>query len=150
MSGYEFTVPGRPVAWQRPGSARNGRRFDTAQNQAAKAAIGMAARAAGVRPTEGPVILRVSFTFKRPKSHLNAKGELRKGKPKHHIYKPDTDNLTKLVKDGLNGIAYEDDAQVVMSRAAKFWTTDGESETRILVVHVDSEAQDQDNERQTA
>lgn len=35
------------------------------------------------------------------------------------IYKPDIDNIAKLILDALNGIAYEDDAQVVILQCAK-------------------------------
>ena len=36
--------------------------------------------------------------------------------------RPDVDNLIKALFDGLNGVAWEDDAQVVEVKASKVWT----------------------------
>ncbi len=44
--------------------------------------------------------------------------------------KPDSDNIAKIVCDGLNGVAYQDDKQVVDCRVVKKWT---EGEERIEV-----------------
>lgn len=40
------------------------------------------------------------------------------------IKKPDGDNVLKCVMDGLNGIAYKDDTQVVEMDARKYWSTE--------------------------
>ena len=36
--------------------------------------------------------------------------------------KPDTDNIAKIICDGLNGIAYKDDKQIVSLTVLKVWT----------------------------
>ena len=36
--------------------------------------------------------------------------------------KPDIDNICKCIMDGLNGVAYEDDTQVVALIAYKYWS----------------------------
>ena len=41
-----------------------------------------------------------------------------------HIKKPDVDNLVKAVLDALNGIAYEDDAQIVSIVASKKYASE--------------------------
>jgi Holliday junction resolvase RusA-like endonuclease len=41
-----------------------------------------------------------------------------------HIKKPDTDNLLKAVLDGLNGIAWADDSQVIRVSASKEYSTE--------------------------
>lgn len=38
------------------------------------------------------------------------------------ILKPDADNIAKIVCDGLNGIAYKDDKQIVSLTVLKVWT----------------------------
>ena len=36
--------------------------------------------------------------------------------------KPDADNIAKIICDGLNGIAYKDDKQIVSLTVLKVWT----------------------------
>lgn len=75
---------------------------------------------------DGPLALTVVARFARPRSHYLGSGALtsagqripRPGK------RPDLSNIVKLVEDALNGLAYEDDAQIVDVRAAKVWTAD--------------------------
>ena len=57
-------------------------------------------------PLEGPVWLTVEATFAYPKAFS------RKQRGHWKTSKPDLDNIVKLVKDALNGIAWADDAQV--------------------------------------
>ena len=59
--------------------------------------------------------VRVDITVERP---------LPKSRPKrvtweHDTFKPDCDNVAKLVLDGLNGVAWHDDAQVVSLHVRK-------------------------------
>ena len=66
------------------------------------------ADAGGVKlPSGVPVQVIISIT-------RNVRGDLRKrqGDYQPDIDKPDADNVAKLVLDALNGVAYEDDAQV--------------------------------------
>lgn len=66
------------------------------------------ADAGGVKLPKGvPVQVIISTT-------RNVRGDLRKsqGDSQPDIDKPDADNIAKLVLDALNGVAYEDDAQV--------------------------------------
>lgn len=39
--------------------------------------------------------------------------------------KPDADNIIKIIADALNGVAYNDDKQIVMCSCGKYYT-DGE------------------------
>ena len=92
MTVLRFVVPGEPRPKQRP---RHGNGFtytplDTVQ---AERKIKAHARQAKVRPLSGPVALEVRF-FRATKRRC------------------DLDNLTKLVQDALNGIAYRDDSQI--------------------------------------
>ncbi|MGB6231196.1 MAG: RusA family crossover junction endodeoxyribonuclease, partial [Litorimonas sp.] len=57
--------------------------------------------------------------FKLPQ-RLHSRDPRRMGSP--HAIKPDGDNLAKLVKDALNGLAYHDDAQVSTTIVEKQWS----------------------------
>ena len=60
---------------------------------------------------EGPLKMILIFRLQRPKGHYGKRG-LRPSAPKHHIVKPDLDNLEKGLKDSLEGLCYKGDQQV--------------------------------------
>lgn len=49
--------------------------------------------------------------------------------------KPDIDNILKVVLDGLNGIAYKDDKQVVLTQCKKFYTAKNSLPGLLVYVH---------------
>lgn len=124
-------VPGIPKPWRRTGYNPNtGRRFVTRKDLADREPVGAAW--AHECPSFGPepVRLVVEFVFPRPKSHFGTgrNAHLVKASAARFPAKNlgDLDNLTKLVKDALNGIAYDDDSQIVQMLAAKRWAAVGE------------------------
>jgi Holliday junction resolvase RusA-like endonuclease len=130
-----FEVPGNPAALKR---ARIGRRgafasmYDPQENRDAKATLAVfASKAMGKRaPMTGPLALNVTFYFVRPKS------KRRKRPPDPFPYpdgRPDVDNLIKLCADGMTGIVYKDDAQIVTCVAMKLWAQDNRPHTVIRV-----------------
>lgn len=56
--------------------------------------------------------------FSKKKRQLASYGEIRPAK------KPDCDNIAKIILDSLNGIAYEDDKQIIDLKVAKFYSDD--------------------------
>ena len=70
---------------------------------------------------EKPLKIHIRAFFEIPKSYSNFKrakcltGEIRP------TVKPDTDNISKNIKDALNGIAYPDDKQIVSETVEKFY-----------------------------
>lgn len=62
---------------------------------------------------EGPVVLELHIYRTLPKSRP------KRVKSEPDTYKPDIDNIIKSVMDGLNGVAYKDDSQVVEIKAVK-------------------------------
>ncbi len=115
-----FTVPGEPVAWAR--ARQHGKHFFTAPHVTAHKALVQAAalRNIAVWESTGPFIIECHFCFGRPKSWSKKKRE----ETLHHLSKPDVDNLVKLIKDALNGIAWVDDSQVIQVHATKSYSTD--------------------------
>lgn len=111
MTRYAFEVPGKPCAKARPRMTRNGRAYTPEKTVNAETAIRLTAQAQGVTPLKGPIEMRVVAVFPVAKSWTKSRREAAlKGAP--HVSRPDADNIGKLVGDALNGIAYDDDAQV--------------------------------------
>ena len=75
------------------------------------------------KPLEGPLWLTVKASFHYPKAWSVRKRALTNWKDS----KPDIDNIVKLVKDSLKGIAWGDDAQVAVLRECSkeyiLWTS---------------------------
>lgn len=121
-----FVVQGDPVAWAR--AAQSGRRKYTPERQRAHMKrIAQLAKAAGVRPLDGPVYLEVVCIYSVPQRYrrknksLTEKGLALVGTWK--TTRPDASNELKIIEDALNGIAYHDDSQICAPRPHKIWGT---------------------------
>ena len=132
----EFIVPGQPVPKGRPKFARRGKgvvAYTPAKTAAYETLVQHAAGAAmaGRAPTARPVKLVVNLALQVPASWskkrraLAIAGEIRATK------KPDADNVLKGLKDGCNGIVWNDDAQVV---CIELWKAYGESPGAVVSV----------------
>jgi len=73
--------------------------------------IGWEAKLAGARIHKNPVRIKIIFIMPRPKTV----------KREYPSVAPDLDKLIRAVLDGLTGIAYEDDGQVVEIQAHKIY-----------------------------
>jgi crossover junction endodeoxyribonuclease RusA len=106
-----FFVKGRPVP---QGSLKfiNGRPIHARATDLAvwRADIARNAEVFGYTPVSGGVKVSCSFVFLKPKSVKD------RNLP---WVKPDLDKLVRAVLDGLTGVAYEDDSQVVIVEAKK-------------------------------
>ena len=71
---------------------------------------------------DGAVRLKVLAFFKPPKSASKKKQAAMLGQ--YYTHKPDGDNVLKIVKDALNGVAYHDDAQVADEQCCRFYGTE--------------------------
>lgn len=121
---YQVYVPGHPMAMPRPRKFANGfvnlRSKDLVQFKATVKAAIPAASNGPLFPT-GPVELTIWFLLQRPQCDFvgkrrqagNLKSTATTSESTFPAMTPDVDNLAKFVMDGLNGIAYRDDAQVV-------------------------------------
>jgi len=90
-----ITIPGRPVPKARPRLGVRGRMayiYTPPATKEYEKLVGWVAKATGCRPVKMPVAVVLDVYIKR---------------------KLDADNIAKSILDGLNGIAYEDDDQVV-------------------------------------
>jgi Holliday junction resolvase RusA-like endonuclease len=126
MTVVQFKVPGQPVAKGRPRiSTRGGfaRAYTPQKTVAYEGLIAMAGQDAfeGSALIEGPIYLVVTATFQIPASwSKKRKAQLATG-PAWHTSKPDGDNILKAVGDGLNGVIWKDDSQIVQSKMIKIY-----------------------------
>lgn len=125
VNRIHFTVPGQPVPKGRPIAGRgfNGHTtlrtpektviYENLVRMQADAAMAMRA------PLPGPIRLDIDILLQVPASWSNRRqtkaieGDIAATK------KPDADNVLKALKDGMNGVVYVDDSQVVEIRVSK-------------------------------
>lgn len=75
---------------------------------------------------QGPLFVDITAFFSIPKSYSKAlKKAIENGEIKP-TKKPDADNIGKVVMDALNGVAYEDDKQVIDLRVTKKYSSERE------------------------
>jgi Holliday junction resolvase RusA-like endonuclease len=88
-----------------------------------QAAVGLAAEIAGVRPAGPgePIAIAMNFRMQRPKYHLTKAGGLGSQATQYPTQIPDLDKLERAICDGLKGVAYRDDSQIVRVVKLKAW-----------------------------
>jgi len=124
MKEINFMIPGEPVAKGRARAfVRGGKVGHYTPNKTAvyeKTVATLASVAMGGNPPiEVACRLKVDFFMPIPKSWSLKKQLLAIAGEIKPTSKPDVDNLIKAVKDGLNGVVWLDDSQVVEIVAVK-------------------------------
>lgn len=132
----EFTIPGKAVAKQSFRYTRDGRKYTDkdVKNYANWVKLCFKTSYQGFVPSsffEKPLKVHIQAFFEIPKSYSKKKRELAIAGEIRPTVKPDTDNISKNIKDALNGIAYPDDKQVVSETIEKFY---GESAYTIVSI----------------
>lgn len=110
----QFTIPDAPTPKGRPRIGKKGHAFTPAKTKIAEAHVSWLCKQAmrGRKPIPGPVAVEMHFTMANRR-------------------RTDIDNLVKLVLDACNGIAYDDDHQIIELRAIKQF--DGEPQTQVTI-----------------
>lgn len=110
----DLIIDGEPQGKARPRFVKaTGHTYTPQKTKDYEKAVAWAYKAAGGEMFSGAVRLVIGAYFKIPKRGVQ--GLL---KP---LKKPDADNITKIILDGLNGIAYKDDKQVVSLTICKYY-----------------------------
>jgi Holliday junction resolvase RusA-like endonuclease len=125
----EFFVPGNPLAlkrhrtFQRPGM-KYPMQYDPSKSDK-QDFLAKAMQNKPATPLSGPLRMFCEFRFARPTSHYGTGKNSDVIKPCHVLIlkdnKPDLDNLVKFVLDSLNGVFWQDDAQITNLEAKKIW-----------------------------
>ena len=128
-----ISIPGKPVGKGRP-------RFSTAGGFAKtytpkktvdfENLVRLAWMQVGAAKLDGDIVAVIDAYFPIPKSVSKKKRLELERKPYPH--KPDADNICKVILDALNnGIAYDDDAQVVSVVVRKLYSDDPRTEVTL-------------------
>jgi Holliday junction resolvase RusA-like endonuclease len=119
-------IPGKPIAWKR--ARRNGKRyFHEKPHQDERARV--QALFVDVECIDHPLVVVIAATYALPKAYHRVR---QPGKSRPKMSRPDVDNIAKFYLDALNGVLFEDDAQVVKLVASKrFGAQDEPAHVRI-------------------
>ena len=80
-------------------------------------------------PVDGLLYVRLDFYVQIPRSWSKKKKEEKEGK--HCDNNADLDNYVKATLDSLEGKYYNNDKQIAMIRARKYWSNDGRIEFKM-------------------
>jgi len=114
----KIVIPGRPVPKGRPRFGRGGNVYTPKRTRGYEELVGWYAKQCMTEPLEGNVALHI------------------KAYVANNIF-PDLDNIAKAIMDGLNGVAYKDDRQVMCLTVQRLR---GEERVEILLEEVDADA----------
>jgi Holliday junction resolvase RusA-like endonuclease len=121
-----LTIPGEPVGKGRPRFTKVGRTYTPKKtSDYEKTVRDVYQDASGGYPIAAerePVKVEILAYFGIPKS---APKKTRLAMLLEQLFptkKPDADNIAKIIKDALNGLAYHDDAQVVVLHVEKHYS----------------------------
>jgi Holliday junction resolvase RusA-like endonuclease len=131
-----FQVEGTPVPKGRPRFARRGKfvstyspkttvDYESKVSDAALTAMG------SQKPLEGPVVACIYITLPIPASYSKKRTQACLLGQERPTKKSDIDNFVKAIFDGMNGIVFTDDSQVVSLHATKVWGTVGMVEVMV-------------------
>ena len=99
---------------RRPKFNRKGKAYDPKANKSEARAIREAwEEQVGEWKSDGPIGVAIDVFRKLPK------GRPKRVESESDTFKPDVDNIAKAVLDALNGVAFDDDSQVVRLRCSK-------------------------------
>ena len=120
-----FSVYGDPVPKKRPRFTKTGRTYTPKETMTYEAEVAaIAKRAMGTtEPLETPVAVYVYVNMPVPMSYSKKRSEACLNGSERPTKKPDLDNAIKSVLDGMNGIVYKDDSQIVSLHATKRYDT---------------------------
>lgn len=118
-----FIVLGEPVAKGRPRFTRTGKAYTPKKTKDYEKKVRETYEKGGY-PYFGrsPVRMEVKVFMAAPKSTSKKKLQMMKNGFIRPIKKPDLTNIVKSIEDGLNGVAYEDDSQIVEMNAEKYYS----------------------------
>ena len=134
----EFKIPGKAQAKQRPRMGRSGIVYTPKETLVYENYVKMCysdyANQFGWLPYENQVRAEIEVLVAVPKSDSKAKKKAKIEGAIRPTVKPDCDNLAKSILDSLNGLAYQDDKQVVELVVKKYYAENAEVKIKLSEV----------------
>ena len=134
----EFKIPGKAQAKQRPRMGRSGIVYTPKETLIYENYVKMCysdyANQFEWLPYENQVRVEIDVLVAVPKSDSKAKKKAKIEGAIRPTVKPDCDNLAKSILDSLNGLAYQDDKQVVELSIKKYYAENAEVRVRLTEV----------------
>ena len=148
ISEVGFAVYGEPVPKQRPRTVRNSDKYGRAnvhtytpsktKEHEKKIAYVYKSIYGDFKFEKGvPLLVVVQFFMRMPGSAKKKDEEAMLSGEMRPTKKPDIDNMLKLVTDALNGVAFEDDSQIVDTMCKKHWSK--EPRTEVFIARLDND-----------
>jgi Holliday junction resolvase RusA-like endonuclease len=119
----KFTIPGPPHGKERPRLTKTGHAYTPAKTKeyeirGKKEYIAQC----GGKLLFGSLVMKILAYYPIPKSATKTQKEQMQCSIIRPTVKPDADNICKIVADLLNGMAYDDDSQLVFVSVAKYYS----------------------------
>lgn len=119
----KLTIPGKPLGKQRPRVLKNGIAYTPQQTVNYETLVKQLYITEHFqKQLNGPIKATIIAYMPMPKSTSNKKKEQMIAGIIAPTKKPDWDNIGKIITDALNGLAYEDDKQIVDARVVKLYS----------------------------
>ena len=136
-----FYVEGNPKGKARPRFTNQGgfaRAYQTKADKEWEEKIRTAFLDAGGTKIDGFCSVDIKARFGIPKSYTKKEKQHILAHNEPYTKKPDIDNIIKSVLDALNGVAYEDDKQVIKVKCVKSYAIGVEPGLEILIYENDT------------
>lgn len=128
-------IPGEPVAKGRPRVTRHGA-YTPEKTINYETLVKQLYITNKLPKLDGQLRMEINAYFKIPKSATKGKRLAMEHNITRPTKRPDGDNILKIIGDALNGLAYDDDSQVVDSIVRKWYSTEPRVEVEISEVVV--------------
>jgi len=119
-----LSIPGRPMGKQRPRVLKNGVPYTPKETVNYETLVKQLyiQKYGQEMPFKHPVKMKIIAYLQIPKSASKVKAAAMERGDIRPTKKPDMSNIIKIIEDGLNGLAYCDDSQVVEVEAGKYYS----------------------------
>ena len=136
-----FKIEGPAVPQGRPRAVRMGagvRMYDQPKSKAYKQMVAAKVRSYmkinGIQTITEPLAVHLNFYFTPPKSYSKKRIQAIEAKEELFTKHLDLDNLVKSVTDGMNGIMYVDDSQIVGLTAGKHYGHEDYVDVKVQII----------------